>query len=68
MSRGRNKKKSLLPKILLFVLVLIVAAVIFGMKSGNKKEETIWQEGSMLRVGDNQVDYREGMIYLNAVQ
>jgi len=68
MSRGRNKKKSLLPKILLFVLVLIVAAVIFGLKSGNKKEETIWQEGSMLRIGDNQVDYREGMIYLNAVQ
>ncbi len=68
MSRGRNRRTPVWPKLLLFVVLLIAAAVFFGRKTENKKEETIWQEGSMLRVGDTQVDYREGMIYLNAVQ
>jgi len=46
----------------------VLAAVFFGRKNEDKEEETVWQEGSMLRIGDTQVDYREGMIYLNAVQ
>lgn len=68
MSRRRNKKKSVWPKILICVAVLVLAAVIFGRKGEEKEEETVWQEGGMLRVGNTQVDYREGMVYLNAVQ
>lgn len=68
MSRRRNKKSSPWLKIIIFIVVLVLAAVIFGRKGENKEEETVWQEGSMLRIGDTQVDYREGMVYLNAVQ
>lgn len=68
MSRRRNKKSSVWVKIIIFVVVLVLAVVIFGRREEDKKEETVWQEGSMLRIGDTQVDYREGMVYLNAVQ
>lgn len=68
MSRRRNKKKSVWPKIIIFVVVLVLAAVMFGRKGEEKEKETVWTEGSMLRIGDTQVDYREGMAYLNAVQ
>lgn len=68
MSRRRKQKSSVLPKILIFVLILVLAAVFFGRKNEDKEEETVWQEGGMLRIGDTQVDYREGMIYLDAVQ
>lgn len=68
MSRRRNKKKSIWPKILILVVILVVVAVIFGRKDEDKEKETVWQEGSMLRIGETQVDYREGMVYLNAVQ
>jgi len=68
MSRRRKKKSSVWPKIIIFVVILVLAAVIFGRKGEEKEEETVWTEGSMLRIGDTQVDYREGMVYLNAVQ
>ena len=68
MSRRRNKKKSVWLKIFIFIVILVLAAVIFGRKGEEKEEETVWTEGSMLRIGDTQVDYREGMVYLNAVQ
>lgn len=68
MSRRRNKNSSIWPKIIIFVVILVLVAVIFGRRGENKQEETVWQEGSMLRIGDAQVDYREGMVYLNAVQ
>ncbi len=68
MSRRRNKKSSPWPKIAIFIVVLVLAAIIFGRRGEEKEEETLWQEGSMLRIGDTQVDYREGMVYLNAVQ
>lgn len=68
MSRRRNQKSSVWPKIIIFVVVLVLAAVIFGRKGEEEDKETVWQEGSMLRVGDTQVDYREGLVYLNAVQ
>lgn len=68
MSRRRNRKRSVWPKILIFVVILVLAAVIFGRSGEEKPEETVWQEGSMLRIGDTQVDYREGLVYLNAVQ
>ena len=68
MSRRRNKKRPVWPKIIIFLVILVVAAIIFGPKEVKKEEETQWLEGSMLRIGDTQVDYREGMVYLNAVQ
>lgn len=68
MSRRRKKKGSVWLKILIFVVVLVLAAIIFGRKGEDKPKETVWQEGSMLRIGDTQVDYREGLVYLNAVQ
>jgi len=68
MSRRRNKKSSPWLKVLIFIVVLVLAAIFFGRRGEDKEEETVWQEGSMLRIGDNQVDYREGMVYLNAVQ
>ena len=68
MSRRRNKKSSIWPKVIIFVVILVLAAVIFGRKGDETEKETVWQEGSMLRIGDTQVDYREGMVYLNAVQ
>ena len=68
MSRRRNKKSSVWPKIIIFIVVLVLSAIIFGRRGEEKPEETKWQEGSMLRIGDTQVDYREGMVYLNAVQ
>lgn len=68
MSRRKNKKSSVWLKVIIFILVLVLAAVIFGRKGEEKPKETVWQEGSMLRIGDTQVDYREGLVYLNAVQ
>lgn len=68
MSRRNNKKKSVLPKLVLFVVLFVLAAVFFGRKGDEKEKETVWQEGSMLRIADTQVDYREGMIYLDAVK
>lgn len=68
MSRRRNKKRSVWLKILIFIVILVLAAVIFGRKGEEKPEETVWQEGSMLRIGDTQVDYREGLVYLDAVR
>ncbi len=68
MSRRRNKKSSVWLKIIIFVVVLVLAAIFFGRRGEDKEEETVWTEGSMLRIGDTQVDYREGMVYLNAVQ
>ena len=71
MNRRRKKKSFIWLKVLLFIVVLIVAALLFGRKEETEKKEekkTQWLEGSMLRIGDTQVDYREGMVYLNAVQ
>ncbi len=66
--KSKNNNTALWLKILIFVLIFVVAAIFFGKSKDNKKDDTIWQEGSMLRIGDTQVDYREGLIYLNAVQ
>ncbi len=70
MSRGRNRKKSTIwLKLLLFVAILVVGAAFFFFRDQEEKEkETVWQEGSMLRIADIQVDSREGMVYLHAVQ
>ena len=67
--RNRKKKnKRIWLKVLLFVVIFVAIAVIFGKSTKEKEQKTVWQEGSMLRIGDMQVDYREGLIYLNAVQ
>ena len=69
MGYKRNKKKrSIWPVLLLLAVVLVVIAVVFGRKEENEVKETVWQDGSMLRIADTQVDYREGIVYLDAVQ
>ena len=69
MSRGRKRKKNTFWwKVLLFILILIAAAIFLGRSQEEKAKETVWQDGSMLRIGDLQVDAREGMVYLDAVQ
>ncbi len=64
----KSKNKTIWLKVLLFLVIFIAIAVILGRSTGTKEQKTVWQEGSMLRIGDTQVDYREGLIYLNAVQ
>lgn len=68
MNRRRKKKRRALPKLLGFIIILVAAAVFFGRSGEEKEKETVWLDGSMLRIGDSQVDYREGMVYLDAVQ
>ena len=72
MAYGRRRKKNrwLLSSLLIFMLFLVVGTIFLSEKKKEEKKEdkTVWQEGSMLRIGDTQVDYREGLIYLNAVQ
>lgn len=66
--KKNKKKRSVWPLFLLVVVALVAAAVIFGRKQDNEVKETVWQEGSMLRIADTQVDHREGMVYLDAVR
>lgn len=69
--RSRGRRKTVWPWILLLVVIVAGAAVwFFGRKENVEEQEkkTVWQEGSMLRIGDHQVDYREGMVYLDAVK
>ena len=66
--KRKKKNKTIWLKVLLFFVIFITIAVIFGRSTEKKEQKTVWQEGSMLRIGDMQVDYREGLIYLNAVQ
>ena len=68
--RKKKTKKMLFLNLLLFLMVFVVIAVVVLRQDTEKRKEekTVWQEGSMLRIGDTQVDYREGLIYLNAVQ
>ena len=72
MGKRKNKKnkrnKKLLMKMVLFFVVFIGVIAIFSRSTEEKEKQTVWQEGSMLRIDDTQVDYREGLIYLNAVQ
>ena len=69
MRNSRRKRKSnLWLKVLIFAVIFTGAAVFFGRGTQQKEEEFIWLEGSMLAVGDTQIDYREGMVYLYAVQ
>lgn len=66
--KRKNKKKILLLKAVLFFVIFVVIAVVLLRSTEEKEKQTVWQAGSMLRIGDTQVDYREGLIYLNAVQ
>lgn len=62
--RVRHALASVAAVLLCFSILLSFSGCAFG--KGNKK--TVWNDGSMLRIGDSQVDYREGMVYLRAVQ
>lgn len=52
--------------LLLFCFCILVSFSGCSFVKGNKT--TVWNDGSMLRIGDSQVDYREGMVYLWAMQ
>lgn len=50
------------------LLCIIVGMTGCGLFGGKEPAGTVWREGSMLRIGDSQIDYREGMVYLQAIQ
>lgn len=70
MSRGREKKKksTFFARVLVFVVIFVFAGLFFVLREQEQteKKKTEWQTGSFLRIGDTQVDYREGLVYLNA--
>lgn len=66
--RTPKQKKSTFYKLLVFVVIFVAAGLFFIMQGQEETEETVWQNGSFLRIGDTQVDVREGMIYLDAVR
>lgn len=66
--RRKKKNAKLWIKVALFFAVFIAVIALFFRGTEEKEKKTVWQEGSMLRIDDTQVDYREGLIYLNAVQ
>ena len=66
--RRKKKNAKLWLKVVLFFVVFIAVIALFFRGTEEKEKKTVWQEGSMLRIDDTQVDYREGLIYLNAVQ
>ena len=61
-----------------FVMAGILAMTGFGMTAcGDKEKEvssekhsekTMWEEGSIVRIGDIQVDYREALLYLQSTK
>ncbi len=52
---------------MLLVLMLLPGGC-GALKREENKEETEWIEGAMLKVGDLQIDYREGLVYLDATR
>ncbi|MGN0506269.1 MAG: SurA N-terminal domain-containing protein [Lachnospiraceae bacterium] len=62
--RKYNRKKGAVAFLLCFCMLLSFA----GCGRNKKEQKTVWNDGSMLRIGESQVDYREGMVYLQAVQ
>lgn len=72
MSQHREKKKrsTIGVKLLLFVVIFVFAGGFFMLREQEQtdKSKTSWQNGSFLRIGDVQVDYREGLVYLDAVR
>lgn len=63
---GNRKQNQRILGILLLCGILLLTGC--GLLQRGEKDATVWTEGSMLRVGDSQIDYREGMVYLQAVQ
>ncbi len=53
--------------ILLLIPLLLTGGCGFG-KREEKNDGTKWAQGAMLRVGDLQIDYREGLVYLDATR
>ncbi len=54
------------------VLILLCLTLLAGgctiFKQEEKEEKESWVEGAMLKVGDQQIDYREGLVYLDATR
>lgn len=49
---------------------ILIAALLLGGCSLKKEEKqgTKWVDGAYLRIGDMQIDYREGLVYLDATR
>lgn len=60
----RNKGRILAAAVCAGMVLFLLSGC--GLLKNNPK--TVWNDGSMLRIGDSQVDYREGIVYLRAVQ
>lgn len=52
----------------LFAIILILVLTLSGCAVKKEEEGTKWAEGVYLRIGDTQVDYREGLVYLDATR
>lgn len=68
--REKKNRRTIWIKLLLFVVIFVFAGLYFVLREQEEtdKNKTNWQNGSFLRIGDTQVDYREGMVYLDAVR
>ena len=68
--REKKTRSTLVVKLLLFVAIFVFAVGFFLLREQEQtdKTKTNWQSGSFLRIGDVQVDYREGLVYLDAVR
>lgn len=57
-------------RIIAMLSLLCIMVSFAGCSLLQKKDpkQTVWTDGSMLRIGDTQIDYREGLVYLQAVQ
>lgn len=55
-------------RILLFLVIFAGMLLFFVMRNQEKGQKPVWQTGSFLRVGDVQMDYREGLVYLDAAK
>ena len=68
--KGKKKKGTFFARLFVFLVIFVFAGLFFVMREQEEtgKEKTNWQTGSFLRVGDTQVDYREGLVYLDAAR
>ena len=73
MSRRKEKKKkarTFFARFFVFIAIFVFAALFFVIREQEQtgKQKTQWQTGCFLRIGDTQVDAREGLVYLNAAK
>ncbi len=71
MARRRKSKKGFFAKLFVFLMVCLFTVlfiVMQGQDPAQMKHPTEWGDGTLLLVADKQVDYREGLVYMDAMQ